>query len=275
MIFSISGIVADRVNLLMNDYASGLPSPLAFLGLGAAIAPSIGCERWAVRVLPILHNVTASHGRTKPEAEPKSGSFQPIELIEDTTGHVVFSLFIDAPGCERADKVTAALQRARLAGGLFQNADRLQAEAVANPSDTVRHLRRGYGLVHARPERALVSTGDNASIEAIARTLHPEERGPDHGCPVAVAVGHRLLEDPATAPKRRNTRSAEIPHVFSEPVVGIGELVSVREATLREASPESFLDLFWSWTTQGEWVFGHPTYLKSCNATSAMELENV
>src|ERR1700757_2700855 len=98
MKFLVTDLAASRVNLLMNDYASGLPSPLAFLGLGAAIAPELGAERWSVGVLPVLHEVAVSSGRTKPEMTPASGRFSPIEIVEDMIGTVRFSMVLDVRG---------------------------------------------------------------------------------------------------------------------------------------------------------------------------------
>lgn len=65
MLFAIKNMKASRVNLLMNDFAAGLPSPLAFIGLGDAIARRLGLNPWSARTLPILHRVDVSQGRTK------------------------------------------------------------------------------------------------------------------------------------------------------------------------------------------------------------------
>ena len=113
MLFLAKKLKASRVNLLMNDFAAGLPSPLAFLGLGAAIAPALGAPRWSVGVLPILHSVDVFEGRTKAEAAParKSGVFAPIEIPEDLIGAVSVSLFLDVPECADGHRVADAASR--------------------------------------------------------------------------------------------------------------------------------------------------------------------
>jgi hypothetical protein len=269
--FLVSNLTASRVNLLMNDYASGLPSPLAFLGLGAAIAPELGAERWKVGVLPVLHDVAVSNGRTKPEMTPASGRFSPIEIIEDLTGTVRFSLVLDIPDCSNEIAVQTALAGRRLAGGLFQET-KIRVERVAPDGSALRHAPRGWALIRPEdPSRHAVSRGDVRSHLAIAELLFPAEREPGFGWPVPVAVGHFLLEDPTTATPRRGTRNPDLPHVFTEPVLGIGELVSVRNRRLTDASPHAFDDLFWRWHAAGAWILGHRVYYPA-PCSSSMEI---
>jgi len=266
--FLVPNLTASRVNLLMNDYASGLPSPLAFLGLGAAIAPELGAERWKIGVLPVFHAVTESSGRTKPEMAPSSGRFSPIEIIEDMTGTVIFSLVLDIPDCSSEIAVQKALAGRRLAGGVFQE-PQIRVERVSSDGGALQHAPRGWVLI--RPEdtsRHTVSRGDVKSLSAIANLLFPAEREPGFGWPVPLAVGHFLLEDPATAAPRRGTRDPDLPHVFTEPVVGIGELISVRNRRLTDAPPDAFDDLFWRWHAKGNWILGHRVYHPTSCASS-------
>lgn len=259
MMFFVTNLVASRVNLLMNDYASGLPSPLAFLGLGAAIAPELGADRWLVGVLPVLHEVAVSSGRTKPEMAPASGRFSPIEIVEDMVGTVRFSLVLDIPNCSDENAVRDALVGRRLAGGIFQN--EIRVEPVSNDGAALRKAPRGWALI--RPDnmsRRVIARGDVDSLSAVAEILFPAERGHGFGWPVPIAVGHFLLEDPTAVPQRQGTRDPNIPHVFTEPVLGIGELVSVRNRRLTEAPTKDFEELFWRWHTQGSWILGHHAY---------------
>jgi len=261
MKFLVTDLTASRVNLLMNDYASGLPSPLAFLGLGAAIAPEVGAGRWSVGVLPVLHDVAVSAGRTKPEMTPASGHFSPVEIVEDMTGTVRFSMVLDVPNCFDEIVVAKALAGRRLAGGAFQNPE-IRVKPVADDGAALRGAPRGWVLI--RPDkytRRIISRGDTDSLGAIAEVLFSAERESGFGWPMPIAIGHFLLETPETVPRRRGTRNAELPHVFTEPVLGIGELVSVRNRSLTEASKEVFDDLFWRWHAEGDWVLGHRAYL--------------
>jgi hypothetical protein len=99
-LYVLRNIRASRVNLIMNDFVAGLPSPLSFLGLGDLLARNLGLTPWRARVIPILHRVHISDGRTKPEMENKSGVFSPIETMEDMTGTVDISLLLHFPRCE-------------------------------------------------------------------------------------------------------------------------------------------------------------------------------
>ena len=113
-------------------------------------------------------------------------------------------------------------------------------------------------MIPTRPPRSVfVATGQIDKLMALAAELYID---PGAGWHVPVAVGHRLLEDPATAPKRENTRDPNIPHVFAEPVVGIAEFVSVRNKRLTELDEGGLSDLLWRWTAERDWIVGHPIY---------------
>ena len=263
-LYLIPNLRAARVNLLMNDYAAGLPSPLALLGMADLVARRTGLAPWSARILPILHEVTPSAGRTKPEMEPSKGAFGPVENVEDLTGTVEISLLLHLPGCERESAIRDALAGASLAGGTIQN-DRVEVKAVTPDGSAFRGLRRGYAM--ARPdqaERRLITSGDltpdQPGLAAIARILFPEERGPGHGWLVPSAVGYRLIEDPETAPQRIRTRTRAVPHVFAEPVVGVAELISVRNPRLTGLKTSGLNDLLWAWEARGDLILGHPAY---------------
>ena len=265
--FLVKNLRASRVNLLMNDFAAGLPSPLAFLGLGAAIAPALGAprwdrrplatRRWEIAVLPVIHRVDVSEGRTKAELRNKAGTFTPIEIPEDLVGSVTVSLLLDIPDCTDEHLVAEALRGRRIAGGPINNS-KIEVEAVTADGSALRRVDRGYAMIPTRPPRSVfVATGQIDKLMALAAELYID---PGAGWHVPVAVGHRLLEDPATAPKRENTRDPNIPHVFAEPVVGIAEFVSVRNKRLTELDEGGLSDLLWRWTAERDWIVGHPIY---------------
>jgi len=259
-LYAIKEIRASRVNLIMNDYAAGLPSPLSFLGLGDLLARRLGLTPWSARVIPILHRVRVSEGRTKPEMENKSGIFSPIETMEDLTGMVEVSLLLHLPGCESETRLKREMTGLRIAGGLIQN-EEIRVISVTPDGSAFRGLRRGYAMIRPEaPERHVITTGDQAGLAAIAATLFPAERGQGFGWIVPSSVGYRLLEDPETAPQRIRTRSKTIPHVFAEPVLGIAELVSVRNKRLTELTMTGLDALFWSWEAHDDLVLGHPAY---------------
>ena len=273
MLFAVRDLLVDRANLLMNDYAAGLPSPLAFLGLAAAAAPSLDAGRWSIGVLPVMHEVRASQGRTKPEMTPKGGSFRTTEIMEDFVGRVRVSLLLNIPGCEDPHKVGEALGGRRLAGGVIENG-RIDVQVMPADGRSLAKLSRGYALVvPIRPEQRLISSGTTEGLTAIASLLYQVPREPGSGWLVPVAVGHRLLENPDVVPRRRNTRDPSVPHVFTEPVVGIAELVSVRSPRLTSLDQAGMSALLWRWCAKGEWIVGHPDYhpdhLAAANQESA------
>lgn len=270
MLFLAKELEASQVNLLMNDFAAGLPSPLAFLGLGEAIGRSLGAQNWAVAVLPILHRVDVSEGRTKAEAAPsrKSGVFAPIEIAEDLIGSVSVSLLLDIPGVSDEHLVRETMIGRRIAGGPIHNREIIVKRMPADGS-CFSGVSRGYAMMPARPPKSdSIATGVIDQLQALAAELYPAEREPGTGWFVPVAVGHRLLENPDSAPKRANTRDPKIAHVFAEPVVGIAELVSVRSKRLKETSAEALPDLFWRWKAQGDWIVGHRNYYPNHHATA-------
>jgi len=266
MRFAIHKLRASRVNLQMNDYVGGLPSPMAFLGLAESIGRDLGLEPWTARVLPVLHAVHVSDGRTKPEMEPKSDKesklkvFAPIEIVEDMIGTVEVSLILDLPGCENTEDLRRLVLTKRIAGGTVCNKD-VRVEVVAADGSCLKGLSRGYAMLRPDQEdRRIISSGDLDQMERIARILFPETREPGRGWIIPVAVGHRLLEDPETVPKRIRTRNADVPHVFVEPCLGIAELVSVRNARLTGLDDLGLSDRLWRWSAEGDHVLGHPAY---------------
>ena len=275
MIFVAKNIRAARVNLLMNDYAAGLPSPLSFIGLADAIARDLGLPPWSGRVIPVLHHVSVSDGRTKPEMEinkKHSGAFMPIETMEDMVGTVDISLLLDIPNCESASDIAKALTRRRVAGGIIQN-DRIAVDVVAADGAAFRDLKRGYAMLAPDPdivERCVTSNGDRSSFDQILKTLFPDERLPGSGWFIPVSAGYRLLEDPEQAPPRIRRRDPTVPHVFAEPLLGMAELVSIRNRRLTNLTEENFPSLFWSWHVEGALVLGHPAYL-----SNAIQKENI
>jgi hypothetical protein len=263
MMFVVKNLIASRVNLLMNDFAAGLPSPLAFLGLADTVVRRAKLEPWSAGVLPILHSVSVSDGRTKPEMESKSGIFKPIETLEDLTGTVAFSMLLDLPGLESAAQLRQMLPSLKLAGGIIQNVsfEANQVEAVVRDGSALRSFHRGFAMVCPdSPERRITSTGDAESLAAVIGAIFPAERRPGSGWVVPVAVGHHLIENPATVTHRSGKRDPSVPHVFSEPLLGIAEMVSVRNSDLTGATPDKLAARLWRWHSSGSHVVGHHNY---------------
>lgn len=273
MLFLAKNMKASRVNLLMNDFAAGLPSPLAFLGLGEAIGRILGTKPWKIGVLPVLHEVAVSEGRTKAEAAPsrKLGVFAPIEIPEDLVGSVTVSLLLDVPEGPDEHLVAEALLGKRIAGGPIHNS-RIDVEPVTRDGSAFKKINRGYAMVPAIPPKsAIVATGAIDDLKRFAAELYSSKREPGSGWFVPVAVGHRLLECPDAVPKRSGTRDPDIRHVFTEPAVGIAELISVRNRRLTELNSDNFANLFWRWIAEDDWVVGHPNYHPNRRAEISQE----
>ena len=260
MLVAIRNIRASRVNLLMNDIAAGLPSPLAILSLGSAIAGDIGFDRWSVRVLPILHAVTISPGRTKPEWELKNSAYRPVEIPEDLIGTVTLSILLDIPGLDDLAALDSAFDRRTIAGGAIQNRQ-VDIRSIASDTPMFPQISRGFALLPPENSDLIqVSAGDTESLRTLAEGLFPATPELKSGWTVPAAIGYRLLEDPATAPRRSGVRSSDTPHVFAEPLTGVAELVSIRTPRLTSLTQEAFPDLAWSWRAEGDLITGHSAY---------------
>jgi hypothetical protein len=233
---------------------------MAFLGLAESIGRDLGVEPWSASILPVLHAVHVSEGRTKPEMEPKSGAFAPIEIMEDMVGTVEVSLLIDLPGIETVADVKNVVLCKRIAGGTIANRD-VRVDAIPLDGAGLKGLSRGYAMLRPdQVERQLISSGDLVQMERIAQILFPAVREPGRGWIVPVAVGHRLLENPETAPNRIRARSPDMPHVFVEPCVGIAELISIRNARLTALNEPDLTERFWRWSVTDSHILGHPSY---------------
>lgn len=277
MRYLFSNLTASRVNLLQNDFAAGMPSPLAFLGLAGNIAGLVGYGHFEARVLPILYSVTPSEGRTRPEyqfqTEKSANGFAPVEIPESMRGYVEFGFVLDLPGLVDIALLQKALKKARLSGGtIFAKNGQTQADIRSIPDD-------GSGLSMSPRGRAVIP-GLRADLrhltcwteveefekvqDAISQRSTPEN--PTPGMRVPTAIGYRLLTRPGQNPNPTYVRNADIPHVFAEPGTGVAELVSVRNPTLTGLDEQAFTERLWSWSVSGRHITAHPVYLPSQQA---------
>ena len=263
MMFVVKNLTFARVNLIMNDFVAGMPSPLSFVGYADAIARKVGIEPWSASVLPVLHSVSSPEGRTKPEMEAKSGIFKPIETLEDLTGLVTCSLLIDLPGFNNETDLRHIISNMRFAGGLLQNAEisSNQVKMITSDGSAFRQIYRGFALLRPRnAENLIISNGDENTLSSVIAKAFPAERMPGSGWLIPAAVGHHMIEDPDTVPFRSGKRDTTIPHVFTEPLIGLVEMASVRNPDFTKVVEDDLLDLFWNWHAEGEYVVGHKNY---------------
>lgn len=66
-VFVVKNIRATNVNLIMNDFAAGLPSPLSFLGLADLLARNLGLTPWSARVIPSCIASRFARGARNPK----------------------------------------------------------------------------------------------------------------------------------------------------------------------------------------------------------------
>jgi hypothetical protein len=196
--------------------------------------------------------------------ENKSGTFEPVETMEDMTGYVELSLLLHLPDCPGESTLRKAFSGVRIAGGLIQG-DAPDIRAVTPDGSAFRDARRGYAVtVPELLERRFITCGDTGAgqlgLARIAELLYPPVRGEGFGWIVPAAVGYRLLEDPATAPARIRTRRKDVPHVYAEPALGIAELVSVRNPRLTRLDGPGLSALMWAWDARGDLILGHQAY---------------
>jgi hypothetical protein len=269
MIFLVSNIRANNVNLIMNDMAAGLPSPLSFIGLADTISRKLGLEPWSARIIPILHSVTPSEGRLKPEMEKIGANLVNAPMMETFTGFVELSFMIDLPGCESKSDLKLALVGLHILGGMIQNHD-FNVSAVTPDGTAFSKAARGVVFVPpTRAERLIITTGaQHSELSEVADVLFPIERPVGYGWVVPCAVGYRLMEDPRYVTPRENTRNPNLPHVFVEPVLGIAELVSIRNSTIRTLTADGLSSLFWKWCPSEQYVLGHPAYFANLTQNS-------
>lgn len=277
MRYLVSGLVASRVNLLQNDYAAGIPSPLAFLGLSSVISYGLGFGFHNAKILPILYAVSPSVGRTRPEftfksSEQKRG-FAPVEIQEDMHGHVEFGFAIELPGIVNPEQIAKQLVGRRLAGGLIfnrQHGKQIRVQQISGDGSGLRDSPRGRVLIPGLRDdtRGQICFGGEGQIANIRDILavRASENNPTPGLRVPVAIGFRLLTLPGQNPIPKFARDNHTPHVFGEPGLGVAELVSVRNRTLTELDEEDFGELFWSWSVAGPHIVAHPSYNPSLSA---------
>lgn len=266
-VYLVSDLVASRVSLLQNDYAAGLPSPLAFLGLVAAFSEATGHGYYGARVLPVLHSVTPNHGRTRPDFGRKADRFVPQEIPEDLLGHVEFSLFMDLPAPIDAAKISQILIGKRLAGGVIFNRHHGKAfrvTAVAEDGSALRSCRRGRVLIPCLRDgvRGHTCFGEADDIRRMRASLSVRKTkdNPEPGWRVPVAIGYRRITEPDARCIPECARDDWTPHVFAEPGAGVAELVSVRSRLLSQMDAHEFRNLFWFWSVMGRHITAHSSY---------------
>ena len=268
MIFIVKNIRAARVNLLMDNFTAGLPSPLSFIGLADAIVRDLELTPWSGKVIPVLHHVSVSDGRTKPEYINKSGAFISTEILEDMVGTVDLSLILNIPGCDSEAGITSSMTRRRIAGGIIQKPNVIKVEHVTGDGSAFHRLPRGYAILAPdtdKTDHCLVSNGRQDTFESIIKVLFSKDEHSRSGWMIPVATGYRLLENPDIDTGRSCRRNPSLPHVFAEPLSGLAEMVSIRNPRLTEADGDSFLSLFWSWHASHDLIFGHHAYLSNVN----------
>lgn len=255
MIFLLGPFRATNVNLAANDLVAGLPSPMAALGFVGALAHRAGSHDWHHAVLPIYHQIQLSEGRTKATPERAAGgALENIELVEDLTGYVEFSLLADFPDGVNRNFLQGSLAGIRFAGGtvfpLKRGGNFLDCVTEASSvRDGILKVNPGYALTPpvGREDAGCVSFGESETLDTLHERLWARGRQKGEGWLVPAAVGLRLLEDATGTLGRPGVRDPAVPHVFCEPGAGIAELISTRNrSSWQHSSTET--QRLWRWS---------------------------
>ena len=249
---------ASNVNIFGNDLVAGLPSPSAFLGMAGLIRHRLGYPGWGQTVLPVLHDVDLQAGRLKPEYKVKDRVFKPSEIPEMRLAHVVASAIIRFDQDIPLQSIREMAGYLRIAGGVAFPASGSSFEDCVRegPSsfdgqalqDTLREgpriQRRGYAMLASGREGdgSILSNGVRETMRPLFERLYPEGgRKTGEGWLIPMPAGYALLETPRSDRRARGSRSQDIPHVFGEPLVGIGELVSIAGSRFRDMTEQDLM----------------------------------
>lgn len=253
----IQGLRASRVNLLQNDFAAGLPSPMAFLGLMASMAPRLGVDRWSIGVLPIIHALQISEGRTRGQIAKEGSGIKVLDIPADLLGTVRFSLIVDLDE-SFSDAILDEVVKARLAGGVI----------FEDGAATARSVSAGRDLARSAPGRIIAPAG-GFPVARTARDVagyvdalfpFPDSDEGRTGWNVPVAVGYRLMGRPDEEEPRAGVRDPSVPHVFAEPLGGIGQLISHKGAAAASLDKGGLSALCWRYVKDAPYVLAHPVY---------------
>lgn len=249
----IPDLVAHRVSLIQNDYVSGLPSPFAFLGLVENAGRKARAAPWSLGVIPIIHQINESPGRTKGHAVKSGRATKTLEIVEDIRGSVTFSLLIDlGEGDAEIDVLSRTIRQGRLAGGMIVPLSaRFSPELIE--AEFFRRIKRGRAVL---PMRGQATWSGKGSPDGWFDDAHPSDRADKPGWRVPLAVRYDHVEEPATG--RSGTRDSRLKHAFSEPVAGVGELVSPRNERLRD--DDEVRNLMWRYDQKPGSVAAHHFY---------------
>lgn len=261
----ITNMKASRVNLHQNHFASGLPPVTAFMGLSACIMHELGFDRHAVRVIPIIHDLYISQGRTRSEMGKKESHWAPQEIPEDMHGTVFFSMILDLPADRDIQDIEACLIGKRLAGGVIFPAVEgkpILIREVAKNGNCFRSLMRGRIIVPLKDMP--ISFGDAGTIWPVtdAYLYNPDVAEgviSVKGWRVPLAIGYRLIGEINEVPPHGG-RDKVTPHTFAEPGVSVAELVSIRNPKITTADNSTIDDLFFAWSSAGHHITVHQHY---------------
>jgi hypothetical protein len=272
--------LAPDANLDGNALTFGLPSMTATLGFADALVRKVAeGDGFGCRVALVLHRCERAQRQVRPTPGTQGGRLVNEELPERVVGRVEATVVVDGFPEVDLDRVRAVLPRLRFAGSpLFPARPgrpiELKHFQTPAPAELLGGLPRGFVLLD-RPDLAPPCFGAEAEIERLVAAVgwRVEFRLPDgtvvddperldekeraalrrrrvrdgRGWLVPVVRGYRALEPVATARPRSGARSPDVPHLFVEDAVGVGELVSVRRIARGESLPDGF---FWRWRVE-------------------------
>lgn len=252
-LFTVENIYAENVNFLASDYVAGMVSPGALIGLAGAMQMKLcGGSPYKVSVLPLIHEIEFSRGRTLGELrhvdQSVSDATVVTEIPQDMPGLIRFSLIIEMQDGDATEiQVQRFIESARFSGGqVTTDPTAPHRRPTVRRHDgwgdvDIRRLPRGWAVM---PLSGPVAQGDE---EEFLNLLAARQVAMQKGRIVnLVPAGYRMLG--FGAPQLQGARDGKTAHQFAEPLTGLSQTVSSRNPFFRSLSAQDLAAHAWTWS---------------------------
>lgn len=252
-LFTIENIYAENVNFLASDYVAGMVSPGALIGLAGAMQKRLcGGSPYKVAVLPVIHGIEISRGRTLGELRHVDQSLNDVtvvtEIPQDMPGLIRFSLIVELQDGDATEiQVQRFIESARFSGGQVSTdpiapGRRITVRRYDGWGDVeVRRLPRGWAMM---PLSGPVAQGDEEEwLGLLAARRAAMQKGRIVNM---VPAGYRMLG--FGAKQLDGARDGKTPHQFAEPLTGLSQSLSSRNPFFRSLPAQDLAAHAWTWS---------------------------
>lgn len=145
--------------------------------------------------------------------------------------HLTVSLVIrfdDDDGLDLEDTLPRFLRGARLAGGSIVKYGKIAL--LGNVNEAADYLKNGHAI-HERQDLMIRQEGERDMLDVVLRLTDPQRRRTDPETPswlLPTTLGYRAI---TPFQNRKNARN-DLPHAYAEPLVGMVQYRTLREAPL-------------------------------------------